>query len=115
MEKLFREAKVSSEAVDALKHFSCDACDRLKQPQARGQVAIAHAEMSNDVVSIDGNFWKLKKRNSRDKNTLTVLNIADAASGIHIASKQKSKSDVVQTLDLFLQTVEFVCLEHRNV
>ena len=43
MEKLFREKKVSDEATEALKHFSCDACDQLKEPPTRRQVAIAHA------------------------------------------------------------------------
>ena len=57
MEKLFREAKVSDEATEALKHFSCDACSRLKQPSARRQVAVARAEMFNDVASMDVNFW----------------------------------------------------------
>ena len=86
MEKLLREAKVSDEATGALKHVSCDACSRLKEPSAPRQVAIAHAETLNDVVSMDVNFWKLKKRNSREKNTLTVFNIGDAGSGMHIAS-----------------------------
>ena len=86
MEKLLREAKVSDEATGALKHVSCDACSRLTEPSAPRQVAIAHAEMLNDVVSMDVNFWKLKKRNSREKNTLTVFNSGDAASGIHSAS-----------------------------
>ena len=44
-------------------------------------MAIAHAEMFNDVVSIFVNFWKLKERHSREKKTL------DAASGMHIASR----------------------------
>ena len=43
--------------------------------------------MSNDVVSMDVNFWKLKERHSREKKALTVLNIVDAASGMHIASQ----------------------------
>ena len=46
------------------------------------QVPSAHADMYNDVVSTDGNFWKLKDRSSRDKKLLTVLNIVDAASDI---------------------------------
>ena len=32
LEKLFRDANVSYDAISALKHFRCDACDRLKQP-----------------------------------------------------------------------------------
>ena len=32
LEKLFRDANVSDDAISALKHFRCDACDRLKQP-----------------------------------------------------------------------------------
>ena len=39
MEKLIQEAKVSDEATEALKHFSCDARGRLKQPPAWRQVA----------------------------------------------------------------------------
>ena len=31
LEKLFRDANVSDDAISALKHFRCDACDRLKQ------------------------------------------------------------------------------------
>ena len=30
LEKLFRDANVSDDAISALKHFRCDACDRLK-------------------------------------------------------------------------------------
>ena len=86
-EKLFREAKVSDEATKALKHFSWDECNRLKQPPARRQVGIAHTEMFNDVVSMEVNFWKLKERQSREKKTLTGLNIVDAVSGMHIASR----------------------------
>ena len=62
MEKLFREAKVSDAATEALTLFSRDACNRLKQPPARRQVASAHALMWNDVFSVDVNFWKLKER-----------------------------------------------------
>ena len=87
MEKLFREAKVSDAATEALKQFSRDACNRLKQPPNRRQVACAHAEMFNDVVSMDANFWKLKERHSREKTALNVLNIVDAASEMHIASR----------------------------
>ena len=75
MERLFREAKVTDEAMEALKHLSCDACCRLKQPPARRQAAITHAEMFNDVVSMDVNFWKLKERDSTEKNTLTEFQI----------------------------------------
>ena len=83
MEQLFR---VSDEATESLKHLSCDACSRLKQPPAPRQVAIAHAEMLSDVASVDVNFWKLQKCNSREENTKTVLGIVDAASGMHIAT-----------------------------
>ena len=69
VEKLFREAKVSDEATEALKHFSCDVCNRLKQPPVRRQVAMARAEMSNDVVLMDSNFWTLTERHSREKRT----------------------------------------------
>ena len=85
--KLFRDATVGGEATQALKHVSCDACSRLKQPPARRQVAIVHAEMFNAVVPMDVNFWKLKERNSREKKTLTVLNIVEAASGMLMASR----------------------------
>ena len=54
--------------LEALKHFSCDACSRLKQPPARRQVAIAHAEMFNDVVSMDVNFWTFKERQQREED-----------------------------------------------
>ena len=50
-------------------------------------MAVAHAEMFNDVVTIDVNFWKLKERHSREKKTLTVLNIVAAVSGMPIASR----------------------------
>ena len=106
----FREAKVSDEATEALKHFACDACNRLKQPPARRQVAIAHAKMFNDVVSMDVNFWKLKERHSRKKNTLTVLNIVDAASGMHIAEI------LIRHLTLWKTFAHgFVALVRRNV
>ena len=32
LEKWFRDANVSDDAISALKHFRCDACDLLKQP-----------------------------------------------------------------------------------
>ena len=83
--KIFQEAKVRGEATEALKHLSCDVCDPLKQPPARRQVAVAHAEMFNDVVSMDVDFWKLKERNSIERKTMPVVNIVDAASGMHIA------------------------------
>ena len=40
----------------------------------------------NDIVSMDVNFWKITfKESLRVKTTLKVLNIMDAASGMHIA------------------------------
>ena len=85
-EKLFRDANVSDDAISALKHFRCDACDRLKQPPSKREVAVNHAETFNDVVSMDVNFWKITfKESPRFKTTLKVLNIVDAASGMHIA------------------------------
>ena len=86
LEKLFRDAKVSDDAISALKHFRCDACDRLKQPPSKRKVAVNHAETFNDIVSMDVNFWKITfKESPRVKTTLKVLNIVDAASGMHIA------------------------------
>ena len=86
LEKLFRDANVSDDAVSALKHFRCDACDRLKQPPSKRKVAVNHAETFNDIVSMDVNFWKITfKESPRVKTTLKVLNIVDAASGMHIA------------------------------
>ena len=35
LEKLFRDATVSDDAILALKYFRCDACDRLKQPPSQ--------------------------------------------------------------------------------
>ena len=116
MEKLFRDAKVSDEATEPLKHFSCDACSRLKQPLARKQVAIAHAKMFNDVVSTDVNFWKLKERKSREMKTftVTVLYIGHPASGMHIASRVL-KSDITHAVEDFRARVGFVGLARRNV
>ena len=86
LEKLFRDANVSDDAISALKHFRCDACDRLKQPPSKREVAVNHAETFNDIVSMDVNFWKITfKESPRFKTTLKVLNIVDAASGMHIA------------------------------
>ena len=86
LEKLFRDANVSDDAISALKHFRCDACDRLKQPPSKRKVAVNHAETFHDIVSMDVNFWKITiKEHPREKNTLKVLNIVDAASGMHIA------------------------------
>ena len=59
LEKLFRDANVSNDAVSALKHFRCDACDRLKYPPSKRKVAVNHAETFNDIVSMDVNFWKI--------------------------------------------------------
>ena len=78
---------MSDDAISALKHFRCDACDRLKQPPSKRKVAVNHAESFNDIVSMDVNFWKITfKESPRVKTTLKVLNIVDAASGMHIAS-----------------------------
>ena len=86
MEKLFRDANVSDDAISALKHFRCDACDRLKQPPSKRKVAVNHAETFNDIVSMDVNIWKITfKEGPRVKTTLKVLNIVDVASGMHIA------------------------------
>ena len=86
LEKLFRDANVSDDAVSALKHFRCDACDRLKYPPSKRKVAVNHAETFNDIVSMDVNFWKITfKESPRVKTTLKVLNIVDAASCMHIA------------------------------
>ena len=38
LEKLFRDANVSDDAISALKHFWCDACDRLKQSPSKRSV-----------------------------------------------------------------------------
>ena len=64
MEKLFRDANVSDDAVSALKHFRCDACDRLKYPPSKRRVAVNHAETFNDIVSMDVNFWKITFKES---------------------------------------------------
>ena len=55
-------------------------------------MAIAHAEMLDDVVSMGVNFWKLKERHNREKKTWTVLDMVDAASGMHIASRIPSQT-----------------------
>ena len=64
LEKLFRDANVSDDAISALKHFRCDACDRLKQPPSKRKVAVNHAETFNDIVSMDVNFWKITFKES---------------------------------------------------
>ena len=49
-------------------------------------MAVNHAETFNDVVSMDVNFGKITfKESPREKKTLKVLNIVNAASGMHIA------------------------------
>ena len=61
-------------------------CDRLKQPPSKRKVTVNHAENFNDTVSMDVNFWTITvKESPRVKTTLKVLNIVDAASGMHIA------------------------------
>ena len=77
---------MSDDAISALKHFRCGACDRLKQPPSKRKVAVNHAETFNDTVFMDVNFWKITfKESSRVKTTLKVLNIVDYASRMHIA------------------------------
>ena len=77
---------MSDDAISALKHFRCDACDRLMQPPSKRKVAVNHAETFNDIVSMDVNFRKIIfKESPRVMTTLKVLNIVDAASGMHIA------------------------------
>ena len=44
LEKLFRDANVSDDAISAPKHFRCDACDRLMQPPSKRKVALDHAD-----------------------------------------------------------------------
>ena len=64
LEKLFRDANVSDDAISALKHFRCDACDRLKRPPSKRTVAVNHAETFNDIVSMDVHFWKITFKES---------------------------------------------------
>ena len=54
--------------------------------------------MFNDAVSTDVNLWNLKERNSKAKKTMTLPNIVDAASGMHIACNVQ-KSDVEHAVD----------------
>ena len=58
--ELFRDANVSDDANSGLKHFRCDACDRLKQPPSKRKVVVNHAETFNNIVSMDVNFWKIR-------------------------------------------------------
>ena len=61
-------------------------------------MAVNHAETFKDIVSMDVDFWKITfKESVRVKTILKVLNIVDAASGMHIA---------IQIAD---QTAETVC------
>ena len=53
LEKFFRDINVSVDAISALKHFRCDACDRLKRPPSKRRVAVNHAETFIDIVSMD--------------------------------------------------------------
>ena len=79
LEKMFRDANVSDDAISALKHFWCDAYDRLKRPPSKTKAAVDHAKTFNDIVSMDVNFWKITfKEHPREKKTLKVLNIVDA-------------------------------------
>ena len=114
--KLFRDATVSGEATQVLKHFLCDACSRLKQPPARRQVAIAHAEMFNAVVDV--NFWKLKERRSREKKTLTVLSIVEAQSGMLMASRvpirHRTRCGRLPRTDGFVGLVQTIVARRRE-
>ena len=66
----WRSCFVIDDAISALKHFRCDACDRLKQPPSKRKVAVNHAETFNDIVSMDVNFWKITfKESPRVKTT----------------------------------------------
>ena len=106
LEKLFRDANVSDDAISALKHFRCDACDRLKQLPSKRKVAVNHAETSSDIVSMDVNFWKITfKEYPRVKTTLKVLNTVDAASGMHIAIQIAD-----QTAETIWRAFATVCL-----
>ena len=63
LEKLFRDANVSDDAISA-----------LKQPPSKRKVAVNHAETFNDTVSMDVNFWKITfKEYPRGNKTLKVL------------------------------------------
>ena len=47
LEKLFRDANVSDgAAISPLKHFRCDACDRLKRPPSKRRVAVQRPSMT---------------------------------------------------------------------
>ena len=85
LEKLFPDANVSDDATSALKHFRCDACDRLERPPSKKRVAVTHADTFNDIVPMDVNFWKISFKESREKKTVKVLKIVVTASGMHIA------------------------------
>ena len=79
------EKLLSDEADSALKHFRCDACDRLKRPSSKRRVAVNHAETINDIVSMDVDFWKVTFKESPRVKTMRLQNIVDAVSGMHIA------------------------------
>ena len=86
LEKLFRDANVSDEAVFGSENFRCNACDRLRQPPSKRRLAVNHTETFNDIVSMDVTFWKISfKEFPRVKTTMKVLNIVDAATVMHIA------------------------------
>ena len=70
MEKLFREAMVSDEATEDLKHCLRDACSRLNQPH----------------------ILEMKECSSRENKTWTTLNIVDAASGMHMESRAPNQT-----------------------
>ena len=59
-------------------------------------MAVNHAETFNDIVS---------KESLREKKTLKVLNIVDAASGVHIA---------IQIADQTAETICKVCIKHKS-
>ena len=105
-------AKVSDEATEALKHFLCDACYRLKQPPARRQVAIAHVEMFNDVVSMD--VCELPEVEGTQQQREANVDRSEHC-GRSIENILKSKTRHLTRCGRLSRAVGFVGLVRRNV
>ena len=75
MEKLFRKTKMSDEAAEALKH-------RVRCVQSAEATSRSKTDGHCQRCLNGCDLWKLKERNSREKKTLTVLDIQSCKSDI---------------------------------
>ena len=73
LEKLFRDASVSDDAISALKNFRCDACDRLKRPPKTSSRGSKHGASERHIMFFKAKEMLKKARQSKHGGHPTIL------------------------------------------